>query len=159
MRDNKMYQRSKIMKNHLGMTAALALSFMGSALVPTLKADDWDRKTRITIDQSIDIQGTVLPPGSYVMKLLGSPDQRTIEIFNAAESHLITTVLASPAYRLDPTGNSEFKFYDGVEGQPRALRTWFYPGDNVGFEFKSEPGQVGQSARRHTNTTTSVGGD
>ncbi len=110
------------MKNHLRMTAALALSFMGSALVPTLKADDWDRKTRITIDQSIDVQGTVLPPGSYVMKLLGSPDQRTVEIFNAAENHLITTVLASPAYRLDPTGNSEFKFYDGAEGQPRALR-------------------------------------
>jgi hypothetical protein len=55
------------MKNYLRMTAALALSFMGSALVPTLKADDWVRKTRITIDQSIDVQGTVLPPGSFVI--------------------------------------------------------------------------------------------
>ena len=148
------------MKTYLRTTAALALSFMGSALVPTLKADDWNRKTRITIDQSIDVQGTVLSPGSYVIKLLGSSDQRTVEIFNAAENHLITTVLAFPAYRLDPTGNSEFTFYDRAEGQPRALRTWFYPGDNVGFEFKSVPGQLGQSARRHTNTTTtSVGGE
>ena len=149
------------MKTYLRMTAALALSFMGSTLVPTLKADDWNRKTTITIDQSIDVQGTVLSPGSYVIKLLGSPDQRAIEIFNATENHLITIVLASPAYRLDPTGNSEFTFYDGADGQPRALRTWFYPGDNTGFEFnKSVPGQVGQSARRHTNTTsTSVGGE
>ncbi len=147
------------MKNHLRMTAALALSFMGSALVPTLKADDWDRKTRITIDQSIEVQGTVLPPGSYMMKVLGSSDQRTVEIFNAAENHLITTVLAFPAYRLDPTGDSEFKFYERAGGQPRALRTWFYPGDNVGLEFKFVPGQIGRSAGRHTNTTTSVGGD
>jgi hypothetical protein len=44
------------MKNHLRMTAALALSFVGSALVPELKADDWDKKTKITIDQSIDVR-------------------------------------------------------------------------------------------------------
>ena len=147
------------MKHHFPTIATLAASLMSTVLVPALKADENNKLTNITIDQSIDVQGTVLPPGSYVIKLLGSSDQRTVEIFNAAENHLITTVLAYPAYRLDPTGSSEFKFYDGAEGQPRALRTWFYPGDNVGFEFKSEPGQVGQSARRNTNTTTSVGGD
>jgi hypothetical protein len=148
------------MKNHLRMTAALALSFMGSALVPALKADDWDKKTRITIDQSIDVQGTVLPPGSYVMKLLGLPDQRTVEIFNAAENHLIVTVLASPVSRFNPTDHSEFKFYDGAAGQPQALRAWFYPGDDIGFGFRSVPGPVAQSARQHANTTTtSVGGE
>lgn len=148
------------MKNHLRMTAALALSFMGSALVPVLKADDWDKKTRITIDQSIDVQGTVLPAGSYVIKLLGSPDQRTVEIFNAAENQLLVTVLATPVSRLNATGRSEFKFYDGAAGQLQALRSWFYPGDDIGFGFRPVQGRVGQSARQHTNTTTtSVGGE
>ena len=147
------------MKTYLRTTAALALSLMSGALVPMMKASDSNRKTRITIDQSIDVQGKVLSPGSYVIKLLGSPDRCTVEIFNAAENHLITTVLASPAYRLDSTGESEFTFYDGAQGQPRALRTWFYPGDNVGFEFRPVPGQVDQSARQHTKTTTGVGGE
>jgi hypothetical protein len=74
---------------------------MGGALVPALKADEWDKKTNIKIDQSIDVQGTVLPPGSYVMKLLSSPEDRhTVQIFDADENHLIATVLTIPAYRL-----------------------------------------------------------
>jgi hypothetical protein len=148
------------MKTYLRMTAALVLSFTGSALVPVLKADDWDKKTRITIDQSIDVQGTVLPAGSYVMKLLGSPDKRTVEIFNAAENHLLVTVLATPVSRFNPTDRSEFRFYDGAAGQPQALRAWFYPGDDIGFGFRSMQGRVGQSARQHSTTTaTSVGGE
>ena len=146
------------MKNHLRMTAALALSLISSALVPELKADDLDKKTRITIDQSIDVQGTVLPPGSYVMKLLGSSDQRIVEIFNADENHLVVTVLASPVSRLNPTGRSEFRFYDGAAGQPPALREWFYPGDDIGFGFRSVQ-RVGQSARHANTTTTSAGGE
>jgi hypothetical protein len=148
------------MKNHLRMTAALALSFVGSALVPGLKADDWDKKTRITIDQSIDVQGTVLPAGSYVMKLLGSPDRGTVEIFNAAENHLLVTVLATPVSRSNPTDRSEFRFYDAAAGQPQELRAWFYPGDEIGFGFRSVQGRLGQSARQQSTTTsTSVGGE
>ena len=142
------------------MSAALVLSFVGTALIPELKADDWNKKTRITIDQSIDIQGTVLPAGSYVMKLLGSPDQRTVEIFNAAEDHLLVTVLASPVSRFNLTDRSEFRFHDGAAGQPQELRAWFYPGDEIGFGFRSVQARLGQSARQHpTATSTSAGGE
>ena len=148
------------MKNHLRITAALALSFVGSALIPGLKADEWNKKTRITIDQAIDVQGTVLPAGSYVMKLLGSPDQGIVEIFNAAENRLLVTVLASPVSRFNPTDRSEFRFYDGPAGQPQELRAWFYPGDEIGFGFRSVQGRLGQSARQHSTTSnSSVGGE
>ena len=125
------------------------------------RADEWDKKTNITIDQSIDVQGTVLPPGSYVMKLLGSsPDRRTVLIFNADENHLIATVIATPAYRVASAGDSEFKFYQVAEGQLPALRSWFYPGDNFGFEFMSVRGAAAAQSARHANaTTSSPGGD
>jgi len=132
-----MYQNSKIVKHYFGTIAALAMSLMGSAFVPALQADEWDKKTNIKIDQSIDVQGTVLPPGSYVLKLLSSSaDRHTVQIFNADENHLIVTVLAIPAYRLAGTDDSEFKFYEVAEGRPPVLRTWFYPGDNFGFGFR-----------------------
>jgi hypothetical protein len=116
--------------------------------------------TNIAIDQSIDVQGTVLPPGSYVMKCLSSPaDRHTVQIFNADENHLIATIVAIPAYRLAPTGNSEFTFYEVAQGRPPALRTWFYPGDNLGFEFRfSREDVAAQSALPHTNATTSKAG-
>jgi hypothetical protein len=148
------------MKPYFPTIAALAVSLMGSVLVPALKADEWDKKTIITSDESIDVQGTVLPAGSYVMKLLGSSaDRRTVQIFNADENHLIATVLAIPAYRLAPTSVSEFKFHEAADGRPPALRTWFYPGDNFGFEFRFGRTEVAApSAGRHPHATTANAG-
>lgn len=147
------------MKNDFRMIAVLAVSLMVGSLVPAMKADEVDRKTNITIDQAIEVQGTVLPPGSYVLKVLGSsPDQHTVQILNTRENHVIATILASPAYRPVGTSDSEFKFYDVVAGRPPALRTWFYPGDNFGLEFRGDVSI--QSGRRYPNAPTSnAGGD
>jgi hypothetical protein len=154
-----MYQRSKIMKHDSRTIAALAVSLIVGSLVPAMKADEVDKKTNITIDQAIDVQGTVLPAGSYVLKILGSsPDQHTVQIFNAREDHVIATILANPSYRLVGTSDSEFRFYDVVAGRAPALHTWFYPGDNFGLEFRGDVSI--QSGRRHPNAPTSnAGGD
>jgi hypothetical protein len=137
--------------------AAITGSVMLSSLVPAMNADELDKKTNITIDQAINVQGTVLPAGAYVLKLLGSsPGGYTVQIFNARQNHIFATIFANPAYRLAGTSESEFKFYDGVAGGPPALRTWFYPGDNYGFEFRVGPGDVSnQSGRRRPSAPTS----
>jgi hypothetical protein len=117
-------------------TSIAALTLMGSGLVPALKADEWDKKTIITIDRSIDIQGTVLPPGSYVMKLLaGSVDRHTVQIFNVEQNRFVATIMAIPAWKIQPSDNTAFTFYEPAGGRPPALHTWFYPGDNDGLEF------------------------
>ena len=58
-----------------------------------------------------------------------------VQIFNEREDQLQTTVLAIPNYRLQPTGKTEFQWWETPAGQPRAMRAWFYPGDNFGQEF------------------------
>ena len=123
------------MKRYLPVFTALALGLMSSALVPSLKAEEWDKKTAITISQPVAVEGKILPAGSYVLRLQGSSNVRdVVYIFNSEETRLITTVLAIHAYRLQPTGKSEFSFYKPTVG-PAALHTWFYPGDNRGFGF------------------------
>lgn len=105
-------------------------------LAPAIKADQWDKRTVLTIGQSIQIPHQVLQPGTYVMKLLDSSwDRHIVQVFDKNERHLITTVLAIPNYRLEPTGKSAFTFWETPAGQPPALRAWFYPGDNYGQEF------------------------
>ena len=125
------------MKHYIPAFAALAVSFMSSPLVPALKADQSNKKTEITIDQPIAVEGTVLSPGSYVMKVLESPGDRTIvQIFDAETNHLINTIFAIPAYRVTPVDDSTFEFYASKDGQPTALHTWFHPGDTNGFAFR-----------------------
>ena len=129
------------MRHYIPAFAALAVSFMSSALVPALKADQSNKKTEITIDQPIAVEGTVLSPGSYVMKVLDSPGDRTIvQIFDAETNHLINTIFAIPAYRVTPADDGTFEFYEARDGQPTALHTWFYPGDTNGFAFRDSRG-------------------
>jgi hypothetical protein len=123
------------MKHYVPVFAALALSLMSGAFAPSLKASESDEKTIITINQPVSVDGTVLPAGRYVLKLEDSFAKDTVFIFNGEETRLIATVLAIHASRLQPTDKTEFSFYESREGQPAALHTWFYPGDNYGFEF------------------------
>jgi hypothetical protein len=116
--------------------AALGFVLLTITLSPFAKADQWDKKTVITTTQPIQIQGKLLEPGQYVIKLLESPSDRSIlQIFDAYETKLEMTVLANTAYRAEPTGDTRFTFSEMQPGQARSLRTWFYPGDNSGLEF------------------------
>jgi hypothetical protein len=118
--------------------AALGLVLFTTALAPFAKASEWNKKTVITTNNPIQIQGKVLGPGRYVMRLLDSPSDRNIvQILDAHETKLEMTVLANSAFRLVPTGDTRFTFYETANGQAQALRTWFYPGDNFGLEFSA----------------------
>jgi hypothetical protein len=120
-------------------------------------ADQWNKKTYITVNEAIQVPGKVLQPGRYVMKLLESQSNRHIvQIFNEREDQLQTTVLAIPNYRLQPTGKTEFQWWETPAGQPRAMRAWFYPGDNFGQEFaypKSEAVAIAASTSQQVPTT------
>jgi hypothetical protein len=118
-------------------TGALALALLTTTLAPSATADEWDKKTVITVQGgAVQIQGTVLQPGQYVLKLADSQSERRILLlFNADETKLETTILANAAYRSEPTGDTRFTFAEVAPAQPRAISTWFYPGDNYGLQF------------------------
>lgn len=105
-------------------------------LAPTAKADEWDKKTILTVKETIQLPNAKLEPGVYTFKLLDSAsDRHIVQVFDKDQKHLITTILAIPNYRLQPTGHSAFTFWETPAGQPPAMRAWFYPGDNFGQEF------------------------
>ena len=111
-------------------------ALLGLSLTTSLKADQWNKKTVMTVKEAIQLPHTVLQPGTYVFKLADSlSDRHIVQIFNADETHIIATILAIPNYRLKPTGKSVFRFWETPAGNPKAMRAWFYPGDNFGQEF------------------------
>lgn len=143
--------------NRLVLTMASVGLVAGALLAPAARADEWNKKTILTVNESIQVPNKVLPPGTYVMKLLDSPSNRHIvQIYDKDEQHLQTTVLAIPNYRLEPTGKTQFQFWETPPGQPKALRAWFYPGDNFGQEFaypKSEAMQIASATHQTVPTT------
>jgi hypothetical protein len=119
---------------HMHRLVISCLAIVG--LTAMLHADVWNKKTELTVNQTIEVPGATLTPGKYVVKLVDSQANRHIvQFMNKTEDEVISTVLAIPNERLKPTGKSEFSFYETPVGDAPALRAWFYPGDTFGQEF------------------------
>ena len=116
-----------------------------------LLADDYNRKTTVTFSEPVMVAGVpvvTLEPGTYVLKLVGSQNNRNIvQVFNERGNKLFTTVLAIANFRVVRTGKSQFTFWETPQGNPPALRAWFYPGDHWGQEFVYPKGLAAKLAR------------
>jgi hypothetical protein len=120
---------------------ALLCSFALVAMVfaANVKADTFDKKTVMTFSEPFEVPGVdaqILPAGTYVFKVFESfGDRNIVQIFNADETHLFTTILAINNYRLKPTDKTVLTFKERGEGQPEAIKAWFYPANAFGQEF------------------------
>jgi hypothetical protein len=115
------------------------LSLVALTFLPSAKADEWNRKTIVTFSVPVEVPGVgaqTLPAGTYVFKIVNSmSDRHIVQIFNVAEDHVFTTILAIPNVRMRATGKTVMTFRERAAGQPEAIRTWFYPGRQWGEEF------------------------
>jgi hypothetical protein len=102
-------------------------------------ADDWNRETIVTFSGPVEVPGVgahLLPAGTYVFKILDSlSDRHIVQIFSQDKTHVFTTILAIPNYRLKTTDKTVITFRERPAGEPEALRAWFYPGREWGEEF------------------------
>jgi hypothetical protein len=116
---------------------AVAGTLLAAALLPpSAQSGVWDKKTIVKFPQAVEVPGAKLEAGTYVMKLHNSSSSRHIvEFWNERQDHLYSMAFAIPAQRLEPSDKTVLTFYEMPAGQPEALKTWFYPGDNVGQEF------------------------
>jgi LPXTG-motif cell wall-anchored protein len=125
----------------------LCVSLLSFALAPQLHADNWDKQTKLTFTEAVQIPGQILPAGTYVFRLLDSTsDRHIVQVFDGTGQKLITTVLAIPNYRLEPKGTTVVTFDERPSGTPEAIKAWFYPGDNFGQEFVYRKGESLQTA-------------
>lgn len=109
--------------------------FGATIFAPKGRADESDRKTIVTVNESIQVPGKVLPAGTYVFKLLDSNDLTLVGIFSGDESHLITAVRGISDFRTETPDKAILQLEERPSGQPQALKAWFYPGDNFGVQF------------------------
>jgi hypothetical protein len=120
----------------------LCLTILCLLVMPKAKADEMDRKTVFTFSGPIEVPGDgaqILPAGTYVFKILDADMNRHIvQILSQDESHVYTTILAIPNYRLKATGKTVITFSERPAGEPEALKAWFFPGHEWGEQFVYE---------------------
>jgi len=126
--------------NQLKIAGAIfVLSLVAIAFPSGANADEWNKKTKVTFSAPFEIPGVgaqTLPAGTYTFKLADSQsDRHIVQVMSEDETHVFSTILAIPNYRLKPTNHTVMTFRERAEGQPEAIRAWFYPGNQWGEEF------------------------
>lgn len=132
----------------------------GALIIPLLMtfgvaahADEWNKQTTITVNQTIAVPGTVLPAGTYIFKLVDSQSNRNIvQVLNPRQDHVFATVIAINNYQMEPKGHTVFTFYEVPAGEPQPVRAWFYPGDLYGQEFVYSKREMKEFAQVRTET-------
>jgi hypothetical protein len=122
----------------VGKVISLVLGLIVFAGVVAIQAQAQvsQKRTSVTFDQPVAVPGMVLPAGKYTFTALDLTGfQHVVQIWNGDKSKLITTVLAISNYRLKRAGETIIEFGERPAGEPQALKAWFYPSYNHGFEF------------------------
>ena len=117
-------------------TLGVAILLVSTAMLPLVKADQWNEETSVTFSAPVAVPGQVLPPGRYVFKLAdGQNDRNIVQILTEDHRELLATIRAISAYRLNPTEDTIMTFKERPSGSPEAVSRWFYPGHLAGVAF------------------------
>jgi len=140
--------------NRFKMTAA-TLGLLSASFVPSMRADESNKETRLTVNQPLQVQDTLLTPGEHVFKLIAPG---VVSIYNADGTRPEGIILGWSAYRADAGDKKLFTISQPQGEQPSKLQTWFYPRDNFGLEFPvktlaNETGRVMKSKPKGQTTS------
>jgi hypothetical protein len=127
------------------MNIRLKALFLSSSLALTVlmttpaMADESNKRTELQFSSPVQVPGHVLAPGKYVFQLVDSDSDRNIvQIFSKdsdGKENLVATILAVPDYTWNTPDKTMIHFEERHSGTPEAIHSWFYPGDNTGWEF------------------------
>ena len=143
--------------NALCLGGFLALT---SFLAQPVMADEWNKRTEFQFSGPVEIPGKLLAPGKYVFQLVDSDSDRNIvEVFSEdsnGRDTLIATLLTIPDYIQKTPDKAIVHFEERHSGTPEAIHSWYYPGENTGWQFVYPKGETLQPAANTTPAPTPV---
>jgi hypothetical protein len=143
--------------NALCLGGFLALT---SFLAQPVKADEWNKKIEFQFSAPVQIPGKVLPAGKYVFQLLDSDSDRNIvQVFSedaGGKDTLVATLLAIPDYMPETPDKPVVHFDERPAGTPEAIHSYYYPGENTGWEFVYPKGEASQTSASVTPAAAPV---
>lgn len=119
--------------------SASVLAVLVGILLSSASAGQFDKETRFTCSEPVQVAGAVLQPGTYWFKVDNLAPHNVVVIRNENRTRIVARVYAIANYRSWPEGDTTFEYSNPSTGKTLALRAWFYPGEIVGFEFALNP--------------------
>ncbi len=120
-------------------------------MVSATSAQPADRRTYFTFSAPVEVPGATLPAGKYLFHVMDPfMGSKVIQVKSADDQTALAMFITASAERMQPAERPEIRFMETPAGSPPAIKTWWYPGALIGWEFVYPKEQA-----RHLSARTS----
>lgn len=140
------------------VACATAIASMGFGAASSAEAQvRGDKAIYFTFSEPVALPQVTLPAGRYLFRLADSLVNRTIvQIYSADGAKLHAMLMTIPAQRNDRPDDPEVRFLETEANRPPAIATYWYPGEQRGWEFvypRTEAVALARSSQQAVLTT------
>lgn len=140
------------------MIASLAIVVLTLGIGSSAQAQTADYKTYFTFSGPITLPGVTLPAGKYIFRLADADTGRKVVSIQSEDGRRQLAMLHTiPNQAPKAPNDPEIRFMETSSNVPPPVKTWWYPGKSIGYEFIYPRAQAMQLAKVTTEpvlTTT-----
>src|SRR5207302_7378579 len=116
--------------------AILGLTLGATLFASTAQAQTEDKRTYFTFSGPVALPGATLPAGRYLFRIVDTTSSRkVIQVLSDDGKKPFTMSNTIPDQRRDAPKDATVAFYETARGTPAAVKTWWYPGETIGYQF------------------------
>lgn len=143
----------------LATLAVLTFGVSGAA-----QAQPADYRTYFTFSAPVTLPGVTLPAGRYLFRLADpNSSRRVINVLSEDGKKSYAMLLSIPNQLPKAPNDPEIRFMETPANMPAAVKTWWYPGNSIGYEFiypREQALLIAKAAKEPVLTTAeNVSGD
>ncbi len=139
------------------MWVAGVLAVVAAAVAGPARGDTFDKQTIFTFNRPISLPGVTLPAGDYLFRIVDTTTSRkVIQVLSSDGKTPYAMLHSIPDRRLEASDKAEVRFMETAKGQPSAVKAWWYPNEQIGYEFiypKDQARKLAQETHQPVLTT------
>ena len=133
---------AKVFRTIFGVGISVAL------FASVVQAQPEDKRTYFTFSGPIALPGVTLPAGRYLFHIVDTTTSRkVIQVQSEDQKRSFAMANTINDQRLDPAKDATVSFYEAARGTPAAVKSWWYPGETIGYQFIYPRPQAKQLAK------------
>ena len=140
--------------------ASLALAVLTLGIGSAAQAQTADYKTYFTFSGPVTLPGVTLPAGKYIFRLADPNSSRKVIAIQSGDGKKQIAMLHTiPNQAPKAPNDPEIRFMETSSNVPPPVKTWWYPGKAIGYEFIYPRAQATQLAKVTTEPVLTTAQD
>jgi hypothetical protein len=130
------------------LVVASTLAVLVAGIGGIARAQTSDYRTYFTFTTPITLPGVTLPAGRYLFRLADpNSSRKVISVLSADGKTPLAMLHTIPNQLMKAPQDPEIRFMETSGNMPPAIKTWWYPGKAIGYEFIYPRAQALQLAK------------